>query len=90
MGVSDVSGVSGLFYPRQSARVTSWALSAASAWTVRTACASVPQGSASVGRRSRVWRVTTALLTTGTWPAGGAVSPAAAIPTTPSPLPVMR
>lgn len=36
----------------QSAHVTSWALNAASVWSVRTVCASVPQGSASAYQMS--------------------------------------
>lgn len=69
----------------ESAHVTSWVLNAASVWSVRTVCASVPQGSASVYQMSWVSHVTTAPRTTGTWPAGGAVMPVAVIPTTRSP-----
>lgn len=41
-----------VMFSLQSAHVTSWALNAASAWSERTVCASVPQGNASVYRTS--------------------------------------
>lgn len=74
----------------QSARVTSWVPSGASAWSGRTACASGSQASASASPTSSAWRVTTAPPTPGTWPAGGAARRAAVTPTTPSPRPVTR
>ena len=79
-----------LLFAYKSAHATSWVLIAASVWSVRTVCASVPQGSASVYPMSLAWHVTTAPPTTGTWPVGGAVKPAAVIPTTQSPPHVMR
>lgn len=79
-----------LLFVYKSAHATSLVLIAASVWSVRTVCASVPQGSASVYPMSLAWHVTTAPPTTGTWPVGGAVNPVAVIPTTQSPPHVMR
>lgn len=42
----------GSFYPLQSAFVIFWVPTAANVWTVRTVCANVPQGNASVYKMS--------------------------------------